>query len=86
MDYRFVSLEGIDGTGKSSIVSHICNELTSLGKTPYQTRDPVREVQPWKDLYELFEKSNKIDKVSEALLLLSARVDNSQKRLSLIHI
>ena len=81
MDYRFVSLEGIDGTGKSSIVSHICNELTSLGKTPYQTRDPVREVQPWKDLYELFEKSNKIDKVSEALLLLSARVDNSQKRL-----
>ncbi|MEK6952653.1 MAG: dTMP kinase [Nanoarchaeota archaeon] len=81
MDYTFVSLEGIDGTGKSSIADRICAELIAIGKSPYQTRDPIRNVEPWQSLYELFEKSDKIDKVSEALFLLSARVDNSQKRL-----
>lgn len=81
MNYKFISLEGIDGTGKSSIAERICIELTAVGKTTYQTRDPIRNIEPWQSLYELFEKSDRIDKVSEALLLLSARVDNSQKRL-----
>lgn len=81
MDYKFVSLEGIDGAGKSTIVDRLISKITSSGKTPYLTRDPIRNIEPWQSLYDLFEKSDKIDKASEALLLLSARVDNSQKRL-----
>ena len=81
MNYKFVSLEGIDGSGKSSVADKICAELIESGKGSYQTRDPVRNIEPWQSLYDLFEKSDKINKLSEALLLLSARIDNSQKRL-----
>lgn len=81
MNYKFISLEGIDGTGKSTIASRIGAKISANGKVPYLTRDPIRNVEPWRSMYGLFEKSDKIDKLSEALLLLSARVDNSQKRL-----
>jgi len=81
MKYSFISLEGIDGTGKSTIVEKIAREITKVGGEPYLTRDPVRNVEPWRRLYGVFEKSEKIDKLSEALLLLSSRIDNSRKRL-----
>ncbi|MBS3160027.1 dTMP kinase [Candidatus Woesearchaeota archaeon] len=81
MRYNFISFEGIDGTGKSTIVEKIAREIINVGGKPYLTRDPVRDVEPWKSLYSIFEKSEKIDKLSEALLLLSSRIDNSRKRL-----
>lgn len=81
MKYDFISLEGIDGTGKSTIAKKIADEVIRFGKTPYLTRDPVREINPWADLYNIFERSERIDKLSEALLLLSSRVDNSRRRI-----
>lgn len=81
MEYRFVSLEGIDGTGKSSIVKKIADEIVRGDGNAYLTRDPMRDADTWKSLYEVFEKSEQIDKVSESLLLLSSRIDNSKKRL-----
>jgi len=83
MKYKFISIEGIDGTGKSTIVEKITLEIANIGGKPYLTRDPVRDVEPWKSLYSVFEKTEKIDKLSEALLLLSSRIDNSRKRLEL---
>ncbi|MBS3143906.1 dTMP kinase [Candidatus Woesearchaeota archaeon] len=78
MEYKnnFISFEGIDGSGKSTIVSLLVERMEEKGVKIYKTRDPIRDKNPWYELYDLFEHSQRVDKFSEALLLLSSRVDN----------
>lgn len=79
MKYKLISFEGIDGVGKSTITNHLKNKMEENQIKVYQTRDPIRNINPWSKLYDLFEECEKIDKVSEALLLLSVRIDNYQR-------
>jgi dTMP kinase len=37
---RFIVVEGIDGSGKSSMAGHVANELRSLGREVLRTREP----------------------------------------------
>ena len=40
MNGKFIVVEGLEGAGKSSVISRIVDELKSAGKTVEQTREP----------------------------------------------
>ncbi len=75
-DYVFVSLEGIDFTGKSTIVRKVGKELSHMRPKPLLTHDPP-ELSPWKRLKErVFDKRSLVSSPAEALLYLAGRIDN----------
>ena len=70
-----ISLEGIDYTGKTSICNMLKKSLTKkLSRDVIFLSDPPL-IEPWVNLKNLFEMCEEIDKLSEAILLLSARID-----------
>lgn len=72
----FVSLEGIDFTGKTTIVRRLGKELRSLGIDPVLIADPPL-MSPWKDIKrELLDRRNPMAAPAEALIYLAGRVDN----------
>lgn len=74
----FLSLEGIDGTGKTELVQEVTRQLSAFDLNPFRTRDPP-DYEPWKRIKsELLDRENELDPLSEALLFLSARVDNTK--------
>ena len=40
MNGKFITLEGIEGAGKSTQLAHLCARLTAAGKTVVRTREP----------------------------------------------
>lgn len=73
-----ISIEGIDNTGKSTICNKLKTVLSAEGMKVCVVTDPP-SISPWVDLSLLFKKEEKITKFSEAMLLLSSRLDTYEK-------
>ncbi len=83
MDTRnFVSLEGIDFTWKTPFSQWLHRDLTAQGSKVIVTRDPPYYISPWDEYIEIFERGDSLDKLSEAFLLLTARIDNYQRTIA----
>jgi len=75
---KFITIEGIDFTGKSTISQRMKRALRKQKQDVILVSDPPL-IQPWQDLKQFFEIQEKITKPSEAILLLSARLDNYER-------
>lgn len=75
----FVTLEGLDFTGKSTLLANLNNSLTRRGFNVAITRDPPYYLNPWNNMKEDFGLGNTISPLAEALLLLTARIDNYER-------
>jgi dTMP kinase len=79
MKGKFITVEGIDGAGKTTVVDYICHVLRSegiefirtreMGGTP--TAEQVREV--------ILGAPTPLDHITEMLLCFAARVDHTNK-------
>lgn len=80
-DDVFVSIEGIDFTGKTWVVHKVGVELHNLGLEPLLSRDPPN-LRPWTDLKaQVFDRPTRVSASAEALLFFTARVDNVARRI-----
>lgn len=79
MKSSFISLEGIDFTWKTPFSKWLQRDLTAEGQEVVITRDPPYYLSPWESFHEFFERGDGITKLSEAMLLLAARIDNSER-------
>lgn len=79
MEYhkRFITLEGIDGAGKSTHSSWLCEELENRGHKVVMTREPGGTPLGEKLRQVLLEEEMSIE--AEVLLIFSARIENVQK-------
>jgi len=75
----FTTFEGIDFTGKTPIVEWLKQDLLDRGFDVVVTRDPPYALSPWTELYEQFERGEKLSKPADALLFLTSRQDNWEK-------
>ena len=75
---KLISIEGIDYTGKTTISKRLSAELGKQGVAANLTCEPPL-IKPWRDLKEFFETQVEVRKLSEAMLLLSARLDNYER-------
>lgn len=75
---KFISVEGIDLSGKSTICRKIERALAREKRNVILVSDPPL-IQPWQDLKRFFEKQQKMSRFAEATLLLSARLDNYER-------
>ncbi|MFZ5932673.1 MAG: dTMP kinase [Patescibacteria group bacterium] len=75
----FTSLEGIDFTGKTPIANWLKEDLERQGLKVNITRDPPYKLSPWDRFKRHFEKGEGLSYISEAFLLLTARLDNYEK-------
>lgn len=71
---RFITLEGIDGAGKSTHVQWLADQLVERGLEVVQTREPGG-TELGEALRELL-LSMPMDPVTEALLMFAARAEN----------
>jgi thymidylate kinase len=77
---RIIAVEGPDFVGKSSLVGALKSILATMtGRELAITTDPPWEVPPWKDLRGVFRYDERLSKKAEALLYLTARVDNYRR-------
>lgn len=75
-DDVFVSLEGIDGTGKTGVAKRLETELRALGLDPLVTHDPPA-IEPWRRFKsEILDKETEVSSPAEAMLYFSGRLDN----------
>lgn len=72
----FISLEGIDGAGKSSHVNSLLQAFTAKGKTVTQTREPGGTKLA--EQLRLMALSEPMDALTEALIMFAARRDHIQ--------
>jgi len=77
-DGRFIVFEGLDGSGKSSVILGVKEILLKKGQEVVLVADPPT-IEPWISLKEYFEQGEKIDKVAEAFMLLASRIDNTSR-------
>lgn len=77
----FISFEGIDFSGKSTMAAMLSEELSRRGFDTVVTRDPPYALSPWERLRENDER-DKLAKISEAFLFLAARLDNYERIIS----
>lgn len=70
----FVSLEGIDGAGKSSHLAAIAAALRAQGRTVTQTREPGGT--PLAEKLRTLVLNDAMDPLTEALLIFAARRDH----------
>jgi len=71
---RFVTLEGVDGAGKSTHIPWIADRLRALGHAVLVTREPGGT--PLAEELRGFVLSRPMDPVTETLLLFAARADH----------
>lgn len=76
----FISIEGIDLTGKSTICSLLKEDLLNKGYSVYLSSDPP-DISPWNEFKEFFEKGESINKISESIILLASRIDNFKRKI-----
>lgn len=81
MKSKFISLEGIDFTWKTPFSRWLQRDLTAKGQEVVITRDPPYYLSPWEHFHEFFERGEGITKLSEAMLLFAARIDNSEREI-----
>ncbi|MFH1392123.1 MAG: dTMP kinase [bacterium] len=75
---QFVVFEGLDGSGKSSVILGVKEILLGEGEKIIIVADPPM-IEPWISWKEYFEQGEKIDKVAEAFMLLASRIDNTSR-------
>lgn len=73
-----LSLEGIDFTWKTPFTEWLQRDCSQKTKIVI-TRDPPYKLSPWDSLKEFFEKGENMSYLSEAMMLLSARIDNCDR-------
>jgi len=66
--------EGLDGSGKSTVVNIVASELLRQGKGVTKISDPP-DIEPWSTFKEYFERGERINKIAEAFLLVASRID-----------
>lgn len=81
MHGQMISLEGIDFTWKTPIAEQLKTDLSDL-RDLVISRDPPYKLSPWDSSVEFFEREEGISKIAEALMLLSARLDNFERVIS----
>ena len=72
---RFITIEGIDGAGKSSHLDALTTWLRERGHTVVQTREPGG-TRLAESIRELFLHKDDMDALTEALLVFAARRDH----------
>ncbi len=72
----FVSVEGIDKTGKTNLVDELRQKIEGISLSVHCTCDPP-EYPPWSDLKKSYlDEESSLNPMSEALLFLAGRIDN----------
>jgi len=74
----FLSLEGIDFTWKTPFVEWLKRNFSDKREVVI-TRDPPYFLPPWNEFKTFFERNEQVSHLAEALLLLTARVDNNER-------
>jgi dTMP kinase len=70
----FISIEGIDNTGKSTICRELKKSLEKMGHKVTLVSDPTKE-KPWGGLKRIIEGDRDITTPARATLFLAARLD-----------
>ena len=79
MTGRFITLEGIDGAGKSSHIGRLADWLTGRGHTVVVTREPGGT--PLAEALRDIVLHRSMDAMTEALLVFAARRDHVQQQI-----
>jgi dTMP kinase len=74
---KLITLEGVDGAGKSTHIEFIADRLRSLGKTVLVTREPGGT--PLAEKLRELVLSEPMDAVAETLLVFAARADHVRR-------
>ena len=74
---RFITLEGVDGAGKSTLVPWIAGKLRRVGREVVVTREPGGT--PLAEKLRALVLAESMDPLSETLLLFAARFDHVRK-------
>ena len=69
----FISMEGVEGVGKSTNHACVCDYLSRHGHDVVATREPGGTVEAEKIRQLLLDSDNTLDAMSEALLMFAAR-------------
>jgi len=77
MSARFITLEGVDGAGKSTQVPWIAERLRAAGREVVVTREPGGT--PFAEKLRTMVLSEPMDALTETLLLFAARADHVAK-------
>jgi len=73
MNGLFVSIEGVEGVGKSTNHQFVCDYLRDRGHDVVATREPGGTPEAEKIRELLLDKENTLDAISEALLMFASR-------------
>ncbi|MCX8476621.1 MAG: dTMP kinase [Sphingomonas sp.] len=77
---RFYAIEGVDGCGKTSVVSHLVEHLNSTGRPAIMTREPGGTPQGEKIRSLILSGADDAwDQHSELLLMTAARVEHVRR-------
>jgi dTMP kinase len=74
---KFITLEGVDGAGKSTLVPWIAGRLRRVGREVVVTREPGGT--PFAEKLRALVLAETMDPLSETLLMFAARFDHVQK-------
>jgi len=74
---KFITLEGVDGAGKSSLVAWIADRLRKAGREVVVTREPGGT--PLAERLRRVVLAEPMDPFAETLLMFAARADHVQK-------
>jgi dTMP kinase len=74
---RFITLEGVDGAGKSTHVAWIAERLRARGRTVLVTREPGGT--PLAEKLRELVLAEPMDPIAETMLLFAARADHVQR-------
>lgn len=77
---RFISLEGVDGAGKSTHVAWIAEHLRAGGHTVLVTREPGGT--PLAERLRELVLTQPMDPIAETMLLFAARADHVQRAIA----
>jgi len=77
MSARFITLEGVDGAGKSTQVPWIAERLRAAGRDVVVTREPGGT--PFAEKLRALVLAEPMDALTETLLLFAARADHVDK-------
>lgn len=76
MSGLFISIEGVEGVGKSSNHDFVCDYFRSKGSTVVATREPGGTPEAEKIRNVLLDKSNELSPLTEALLMFASRSEH----------
>ena len=81
MNGKFITLEGIEGTGKSTQLTKIANYLTSKEIESYTTQEPGGSQFGEKIRHWLLQPDYPISKTTELLLFYAARIEHIEQQI-----